>query len=161
MKKSLVFIIFILLITILAFPVAFAESSSARENSEILESTVLSNMDNYMKLSNPVAIDKTDKYLAVANDKTLFVQPQANKQNSYYLNIIKNDTPNDFITKVIVIDNRIVVLVKNNLTQSRLVIVNAENKNITSLNNYTNTYNITKQGDRLAKIGRASCRERV
>ena len=152
MKKSLVFIIFILLIAVLAFPVAFAESSSARENSEILESTVLSNMDNYMKLSNPVAIDKTDKYLAVANDKTLFVQPQADKQNSYYLNLIKNDTPNDFITKVIVIDNRIVVLVKNNLTQSRLIIVNAENKNITSLNNYTNTFNITKQGDRLAII---------
>ena len=68
MKKSLVFIIFILLITILAFPVAFAESSSARENSEILESTVLSNMDNYIEMKKQ--IEKNNEKLKQANKKS-------------------------------------------------------------------------------------------
>ena len=90
MKKSLIFIIFILLITILIFPIVFAEEVTAYENSNILEPKVLSNMDSYMKLANPLAIDKTEKYLAVANEKTIFVQSQADKSKYKYIDVAIN-----------------------------------------------------------------------
>lgn len=145
MKKSLVFIIILLLITLLTFPVVFAEEGvTTYENTNGVTAEVLSNMDNYMKLSNPDAIDKTNDFLAVANDKTLFVQPQADKKSAYYIDLITAETPDDTITKVAIIKDRIVVLVKNKLTQSRLIVVNTQNKNTTKINNYNSVYNITK-----------------
>ena len=84
MKKSLIFVIIILLISLVAFPVIFAEGgTSYLIDTKNVDTEVLSNMDNYMKLNSPVAIDKTADYLAVANNREIFIQPQNSKKNAY------------------------------------------------------------------------------
>ena len=81
MKKSLIFVIIILLISLVAFPVIFAEGgTSYLIDTKNVDTEVLSNMDNYMKLNSPVAIDKTADYLAVANNREIFIQPQNTKK---------------------------------------------------------------------------------
>ena len=154
MKKSFILIIVFLLLIVLALPVAFAEGGDFSRDNQIQEigTDVLSNMDNYMKLENPVAIDKTENYLAVANAKKLFVKFLTDKTKSdYYMDLISTETE-DTITKLVIINDRVVVLVKDKLSTSKLIIINIENKNTTNINNYTRVYNISKFDNKLALV---------
>ena len=151
MKKSLIFIIFILLITILIFPIVFAEEVTSYENSNILEPKVLSNMDSYMKLANPLAIDKTEKYLAVANEKTIFVQSQADKSKYKYIDIVKNDSGT--ITKIIIVEDSIIALIiKGEVTH--IVIANAESGETQSYQDvdYQNIYTIINKDNKFTLL---------
>ena len=151
MKKSLIFIIFILLITILIFPILFAEEVTSYENSNILEPKVLSNMDSYMKLANPLAIDKTEKYLAVANEKTIFVQSQADKSKYKYIDIVKNDSGT--ITKIIIVEDSIIALIiKGEVTH--IVIANAESGETQSYQDvdYQNIYTIINKDNKFTLL---------
>ena len=146
MKKSLIFVIIILLISLLAFPVIFAEGgTSYLIDTKNVDTEVLSNMDNYMKLNSPVAIDKTADYLAVANNREIFIQPQNNKKNAYYKTIDKD------IEKLIVLGDKIIALTTSeNITN--LVVIDAVDKTekpYTSAE-YQNIISITKKNNQLA-----------
>ncbi len=146
MKKSLIFVIIILLISLVAFPVIFAEGgTSARIETKNVDTEVLSNMDNYMKLNSPVAIDKTADYLAVANNREIFIQPQNDKKNAYYKTIDKD------IEKLIVLGGKIIALTTSeNITN--LVVIDAVDKTekpYTSTE-YQNIISITKKNNQLA-----------
>lgn len=146
MKKSLIFVIIILLISLVAFPVIFAEGgTSYLIDTKNVDTEVLSNMDNYMKLNSPVAIDKTADYLAVANNSEIFIQPQNNKKNAYYKTIDKD------IEKLIVLGDKIIALTTSeNITN--LVVIDAVDKTekpYTSAE-YQNIISITKKNNQLA-----------
>jgi len=102
-------------------------------------------MDNYMKLNSPVAIDKTADYLAVANNREIFIQPQNNKKNAYYKTIDKD------IEKLIVLGDKIIALTTSeNITN--LVVIDAVDKTekpYTSAE-YQNIISITKKNNQLA-----------
>ncbi len=151
MKKTLIFIIFILLIVILAFPIVLAEGDFARESDNTLEPVVLSDMARYMKLSNPIAIDKTDDYLAVANEKTLFVQKQDSKYSYFYKDLTQSN--DERIDKLTIVGNKIIALIiKDNNTN--LCIVDTETQIKTSYQDidYQNILSIGKKDNKLAII---------
>ena len=101
MKKSLIFVIIILLISLVAFPVIFAEGgTSYLIDTKNVDTEVLSNMDNYMKLNSPVAIDKTDDYLAVATTEKSSYNLKITKQGRRSMEII-NQTNRTLLLDVI------------------------------------------------------------
>lgn len=166
MKKTLIFIILILLLVILAFPVVFAEGNVCtyeNKNKSGIDAEVLSNMDNYMKLNNPNAIDKTDKYLAVANNKTLFVQPQNtddvpnNTKNSFYLDLISSENTNTNIINIVIVDSWVVALITDD-NNSKLILVDAKNKTKFDATIKTDgiIYNITRFQNKLAVVCHSS-----
>lgn len=146
----------------LSCSVVFAEEGGLPyPKSDELETIVLSDMETYMKLSDPVALDKTQNFLAVANDTTLFVQPKSNPNNSCYVSLLNSEAQDELITKVSIIEInasecKVVALVKNTkTTQSRLIIVDLsdiKNPKLIDNDNYSSIFNITKKDGKLAIV---------
>lgn len=152
MKKLLVFIIIILLIMIVAFPTLFAEEATIADiQTSNIDAEILSNMDNYMKLNSPKSIDKTDKYLVVANNTRIFVQPQAGKKDFYYKDLITSS--DELITKIVITDdNWVVALVKyDNDRHSRLILLNANDGKFYAINQ-DGIYSIAKYNNKFTAI---------
>lgn len=143
------------MITTLAFPVAFAEGAMVAdfENGEkVIKPEILSDMDNYMRLNSPKAIDKTNDYLVVANDKRIFVQPQKNKRDFYYIEENETTLNNDQnITQVVINGEWILVLTKLNSGNTSIVLlINAKTKVVKTVETSNSINSIAKYKNQFA-----------
>lgn len=116
MKKLLIVIITILMLGVLAIPVAFAESttqSAILKSDALIEPEILSNLDYYMDLKNPIAMDKTEKYLAVANKDCLFLK---NGKNNGKIFMKENFLPEEYVSydieNLLIIQDSLIIKIK-------------------------------------------------